>query len=76
MLSSVLNSKTAIAVNIQIIRIFIRMREMLLTHKELLLKVEQIEQKIGNHDEDIQLIFEYLKQLLNPSQPKREKNWF
>jgi len=76
MLSSVLNSKTAIAVNIQIIRIFTRMREMLLTHKDLLLKVEQLEQKVGNHDKDIQLIFEYLKQLLNPPQPEREKIGF
>jgi len=76
MLSSVLNSKIAIAVNIQIIRIFTRMREMLLTHKDLLLKIEQLERKVGNHDQDIQLIFQYLKQLLNPTPPIREKIGF
>lgn len=76
MLSSVLNSKTAIEVNIQIIRIFTKMREMLLTHKDILLKLEQLERKVGDHNEDIQLIFEYLKQLLNPSQPPRRKIGF
>jgi hypothetical protein len=46
MLSSVLNSERAIKVNIQIIRIFTRMREMLLTHKDILLKLEQLESKV------------------------------
>lgn len=57
MLSCVLNSERAIAVNIQIIRVFTKMREMLLTHKDILLKLEQIEKKIAGHDEDITLIF-------------------
>ena len=68
MLSSVLNSETAIEVNIQIIRIFSRMRELLLTHKDILIKLEQMEKKmikqggkIQKHDADIRLIFEYLK---------------
>src|SRR5450432_992063 len=64
MLASVLNSDRAIEVNIQIVRIFTQMREMLLTHKDILLKLEQIERKVAAHDEDIQLIFKYLKQLL------------
>jgi ORF6N domain len=46
MLSSVLNSETAIEVNIQIIRIFTRMRELLLTHKDILIKLEQAEKKM------------------------------
>jgi hypothetical protein len=46
MLSSVLNSETAIEVNIQIIRIYTRIREVLLTHKDVLLKMEQLEKKI------------------------------
>jgi phage regulator Rha-like protein len=79
MLSSVLNSKTAIEVNIQIIRIFTRIREALLTNKELLLKMEQLEKKVlehgqkaSKHEEEIQLIFNALKQLLNPPQEPRE----
>jgi hypothetical protein len=76
MLSSVLNSARAIKVNIQIIRIFTRMREMLLTHKGILLKLEQLESKVTGHDEDIQLIFTYLKQLLNPPQDPRPRVGF
>jgi hypothetical protein len=77
MLSSVLNSETAIHVNIQIIRIFTRMREMIMTNKDILLQLEKIEKKISSHDEDIQLIFQYLKQLLTPPErPPRQKIGF
>ena len=75
-LSSVLNSETAIRVNIQIIRVFTKMRELLLTHKDILLQLEKMEKKLTRHDEDIALIFEYLKQLLNPPQPPRNKIGF
>jgi hypothetical protein len=68
MLSSVLNSETAISMNIQIIRVFTKMRQLLLTHKDVLLQLEKIEKKLTSHDDDIALIFEYLKQLLNPPQ--------
>ena len=77
-LSSVLNSEMAIEVNIQIIRIFTRMREILLTHKDILIKLEQMEKKtmkqsgkLQKHDQDIRLIFEYLKQLLDPPKEPR-----
>lgn len=80
MLSSVLNSERAIAVNIQIIRIFTKIRSMLLTHKDILLKLEQIERKMLKQDEknekfekEIQIIFKALKQLLNSPQPERER---
>jgi len=76
MLSGVLNSETAIRVHIQIIRVFAKMRELLLTHKDILLQLEKIEKKLTGHDEDIQLIFQYLKQLLNPPQPPRRKIGF
>ena len=76
MLSSVLNSETAIHVNIRIIRVFTKMRELLLTHKDILLQLEKIEKKLSGHDEEIQLIFKYLKQLLNPPQPPRRKIGF
>ncbi len=66
MLSSVLNSDRAIKVNIQIIRVFTKMKELVLTHKDILLKLEQLEQKGIKHDEQIQLIFKYLKKLLQP----------
>lgn len=79
MLSSVLNSDTAIDVNIQIIRIFSRIREVISTNNEILLKLEHVEnkllnnqEKVNQHDEEIALIFKYLKQLLNPANPERE----
>src|SRR5688572_15821764 len=53
MLSGVLNSGIAIQVHIQIIRVFAKMREMLFTHKDILLQLEKIEKKLTGHDEDI-----------------------
>ena len=76
MLSSVLNSETAIRVNIRIIRIFTKMRALLLTHKDILLQLEKIENKITSHDNDIVVIFDYLKQLLNPPVAPRNKIGF
>jgi hypothetical protein len=76
MLSSVLNSERAIKVNIRIMRIYTKMREMLMTNQEILLKVEQTENKITGHDKDIQLIFNYRKQLLNPPQEPRPRIGF
>ena len=76
MLSSVLNSDRAIMVNIQIIRIFTKMREIILTHKDVLLKVEQIEKKVINHDKKIQLVFEYLKKFITLKEKPRKKIGF
>jgi ORF6N domain-containing protein len=73
MLSSVLNSDTAILVNIQIMRVFTKMRTLLDSHKEILKKLESIERKDIEQDEKILLIFEYLKQL---EQAKQEKTIF
>ena len=76
MLSSILNSKVAIQVNIQIIRIFTRMKELLLTSKDILLKLEKLEKDVTENKEDIAVIFKALKQLLNPPQLKRRKIGF
>jgi hypothetical protein len=68
MLSNVLKSSQAIGMSIKIIDVFVKLREMLLTHKDILLKLEQIERKVSGHDEDIQRIFQYLKQFLIPAE--------
>ncbi len=52
------------------------MREMLLTHKDILLHLEKMEKKLSGHDTDITIIFEYLKKLLDPPQPPRHKIGF
>ncbi len=69
MLSSVLNSKRAIQVNIQIIRTFIKLREILLTHGELRRKIEAMERK---YDQQFRVVFDAIRKLLEPSEkPKR-----
>ncbi len=81
MLSSVLNSDRAIEVNIQIIRIFTKMRQLLSTDKDIKLQLEQMDKKIAEHDNNIILIFEYLKELekekfQNSEQQNRKKIGF
>ncbi|MDD5130147.1 MAG: ORF6N domain-containing protein [Candidatus Omnitrophica bacterium] len=84
MLSSVLNSERAIEVNIAIMRAFVRMREILLTNKDLAVKIEALELKYKNHDlklaeydKHIGAIFEAIKQLMAPEvAPEKPKIGF
>ena len=73
MLSSVLRSERAIQVNIQIVRVYTRMRQLILNNKDLWLKIEKIEQALAKKDEEVQAIFKVLKNLLvreeKPRQP-------
>lgn len=73
-LSSVLNSGRAIQVNIQIIRLFTKMRNLLLSHHELFLKIEKMEHLLTNHDQDIAVLFDYLKKLLNEDKQKKSQD--
>lgn len=63
MLSSVLNSETAIDVNIQIIRVFAKMRELLANHKDLLLALEKLRGTVSHNSRDIKVIFNILKKM-------------
>jgi hypothetical protein len=76
MLANVLKTQTAMDVSIRIIEIFVKMRELLLSHKDILLQLEKMEKKLTSHDDDIALIFGYLKQLLDPPQTPRRKIGF
>ena len=76
MLSSVLNTDRAIKANIRIMRIFIKMREMLHTHKELLEKLEQLEQRVTGHDVSMKLIFDSLRKFLQNQNPPRTRIGF
>jgi len=73
MLSSVLNSYRAIKVNIQIMRIYTKIREMIFTHKDILSKLEKVEEKMSNQDNQIMVIFEYLKQFEQEKQIQLEQ---
>jgi len=64
MLSCVLNSKRAININIQIVRIFSKMRESLIDHLNLKLEIEEVRKKLNNQDKNIELVFSYLDKLL------------
>lgn len=73
MLSSVLNSKRAVQVNIQIMRIFIKLREAIIDNKEILEKLKEIENRVNSHDEEIKSIFDAIKELINEKvNPKRK----
>ncbi|MEI6595385.1 MAG: ORF6N domain-containing protein [Bacteroidota bacterium] len=72
MLSNVLNSKRAIQISIQIVRIYTKLREMLLTHKDMLLKLEEMEKKIGKQDTKIKLVFDYLNQFIKQQEKPRK----
>jgi len=73
MLSSVLNSDRAIEVNIAIMRVFVRLRETTAAQKELKQKLEEIENHLRGHDEDIQAIFRAIRQLVTlPEKPRKK----
>ena len=73
MLSSVLNSKRAIQVNIAIMRAFVKLRRILSTHKELAHKLQELERKTEKHDTEIKAIFDAIRQLMAPPTPIKPK---
>ena len=76
MLSGVLRSPRAVAVNIEIMRAFIRMRGMLLSVDELARKVEALERKALANDQDMKEVFAALKELMTPPEPPRREIGF
>lgn len=73
MLSSVLNSDRAIAVNIQIIRLFTKMREMILSNQEILNKLKKLETTDKKQGQQIDVIFKYIQQLENNNKQQKEQ---
>jgi hypothetical protein len=72
MLSSVLSSTIAIIVNIQIIRTFTKMREMMLTHKDILLKMDELEKRADNQNERMEQVFQYIRSLIHQNREPSE----
>jgi phage regulator Rha-like protein len=73
MLSSVLQSERAVQVNIAIMRIFVRLREITATHRELARKLKDIEKRLGKHDEQFRIVFEAIRQLMiTETKPKKK----
>jgi hypothetical protein len=73
MLSTVLNSERAIQVNIEIMRAFVRLREMIATHKELARKLEALEKR---YDAQFRVVFDAIRELMTPPEPKKRKIGF
>ena len=73
MLSSILNSERAVKVNIAIMRAFVRLRDVLETNRELARKFDELEKRVGKHDEKIDATLEAIRQLMAPpTKPRRE----
>ncbi len=75
-LANVLRSSRAVRMSIKIIEVFVKMREMLLSHKDLLLEVEEIRKKVTGQDDKIEIIFNYLKQFISEKNKVRVKIGF
>lgn len=74
MLSCILNSKTAIEVNLRVIRVFVKMREYALTHKEILLQLAKMEKEVKGNSKDIENIFMVVKELLEKDSKPSPRN--
>ena len=73
MLSSVLSSPTAIKVNIQIIRVFTKMREMLTDNLKIKLEIEEIKKKLSHQNKNIELVFNYLDELVEKRENQKPR---
>jgi hypothetical protein len=74
MLSGILNSDRAIAVNIQIMRVFTKIRQMLSDNTDLRLEIEKIKNKLDNHDKNMEIVFRYLDELIEKNETPKERN--
>lgn len=73
MLSSVLNSKCAVRVNIEIMRIFVRLREIVTTHKDIARKITELENK---YDTQFKIVFDAIRKMMIPPEPKKRRIGF
>ena len=76
MAANVLNSQRAIEASVQVVRAFVRLREVLATHKDLARKVDALERKHGTHDTQIKAIFEAIRALMDPPKTPRRRIGF
>lgn len=76
MLAGVLNSPRAVVTSIFVVRAFVRLREMVATHKELAAKIAKLERKVGVHDESIRSLVATIRQLITPAPAKKRRIGF
>ena len=73
MAASVLNSQKAIEISVFVVRAFVLLRERIAGHKELARKIAELERRAGDHDEQIVILIEAIKQLMDPKPPPRTR---
>lgn len=73
MAASVLNSPKAVEVSVFVVRAFVQLRETIAGHKELARKIAKLERKLGDHDEQIMILVEAIKQLMDPKPPPKTR---
>jgi hypothetical protein len=73
MAANVLNSPQAVRMSVFVVRAFVKLREMLTTHKELAHKLAELERKLQNHDESIRSLVVAIRQLMRPQEPEPPK---
>ena len=76
MLASVLRSKTAVKISINIIKVFVKLKEILSTHKDLADKFSQLERRIEKHDKEIYAIFQAIRELMKPPEKNKRQIGF
>lgn len=76
MAASVLNTPRAIEVSVFIVRAFVKMREMFSTHKEISHRLDELERKVGGHDEAIAALIAAIRELMQPPAPRQLKVGF
>jgi phage regulator Rha-like protein len=76
MAAMVLNSPRAVEMSVQVVRAFVRLREMLTSNRELAQKLAELERRLGGHDAAIRNLFEAIRQLLNSPEPPRKQIGF
>ena len=76
MLSTVLNSERAIAVNIAIMRAFVQLRKIMTSHRELARKLSELEEHLQDHDQQIEAIFDAIRQLMSPQERSKKRIGF
>ena len=73
MLASVLRTSIAVEANVQVVRAFVRLREMVAAHKELARKLSQLELKLVEHDSKFETVFDAIRKLMQPPSPSRKE---
>ena len=76
MAANVLNSARAVQMSVFVVRAFVRLRQMIITHKELAAKLRELERKVAEQDGDIRSLFQAIRQLMTPPEPNKRKIGF